>query len=87
MQIGFLLSAKASAGGTSVDVKSDFKSTDFSWAFGLGYLTTANVGIDARYNLGLSNIENTSGTNSTGTLKNTVIQIGVFYLFGEGKKK
>ena len=30
---------------------------DFSWVFGLGFLTAANIGIDARYNLGPSNIE------------------------------
>jgi len=83
-QIGFLLSAKASANGVSVDEKSNFSSTDFSWAFGLGYLTSANVGIDARYNLGLSNIEKTDQSNS-GTVKNSVIQVGIFYLFGDRK--
>jgi hypothetical protein len=86
-QIGFLLSAKASASGVSVDEKQYFKSTDFSWAFGLGYLTSMNVGIDARYNLGLSNIENTGNTSGTGTIKNSVIQVGVFYLLGENKQK
>ncbi len=84
-QIGFLLSAKASGGGASVDVKNDFKSTDFSWVFGVGYLTSMNIGIDGRYNLGLSNVENTGTTGGTGTIKNSVIQIGVFYLFGERK--
>jgi hypothetical protein len=79
-QIGLLLSSKAKSGGTSVDVKSSFKSTDFSWVFGLGFLTSANIGIDARYNLGLSNIEK-GGMYSTGTLKNSVIQISLFYLF------
>ncbi|HEX4373929.1 MAG TPA: porin family protein [Puia sp.] len=86
-QIGFLLSAKASAAGQSSDEKSFFKSTDFSWAFGAGFLTSMNIGIDARYNLGLSNIENTGNSGGTGTIKNGVIQIGVFYLFGEPKKK
>jgi Outer membrane protein beta-barrel domain len=79
-QIGLLLSSKAKSGGTSVDVKSSFKSTDFSWVFGLGFLTSANIGIDARYNLGLSNIEK-GGMYNTGTLKNSVIQISLFYLF------
>lgn len=84
-QIGFLLSAKVSGGGNSVDVKSDYKSTDFSWAFGLGYLVKSiNAGIDARYNLGLTNIA-ASGSGSTGTVKNSVIQVGIFYLFGGGK--
>lgn len=84
-QIGFLMSAKLSGGGNSVDVKSDCKSTDFSWAFGLGYLVkSVNAGIDARYNLGLTNNE-TSGSNSNGTVKNSVIQVGIFYLFGSSK--
>jgi hypothetical protein len=83
-QIGFLMSAKVSGGGVSMDVKSDYKSTDFSWAFGVGYLIkSVNAGIDVRYNLGLSNNE-ASGSSSGGTQKNSVIQIGVFYLFGGG---
>lgn len=80
-QLGFLMSAKAKSGGVSVDEKSGFKSTDFSWAFGLGYLIPGlNAGIDARYNLGLSNIIK---EDSEGKLKNSVFQLGVFYLFGE----
>jgi hypothetical protein len=78
------LSAKVKSGGTTTDVKSSYQSTDFSWAFGLGYLiSSVNVGIDARYNPGLTNLEKT-GTGGTGTVKNSVIQIGVFYLFGKG---
>ncbi len=79
-QLGLLLSSKAKSGGVSMDVKSSFKSTDFSWVFGLGFLTSANIGIDARYNLGLSNLEK-GGMYNTGTLKNSVIQISLFYLF------
>jgi hypothetical protein len=89
-QIGFLMSAKASAGGSSQDDKSDYKSTDFSWAIGAGYQTSSNIGIDARYNIGLSNIAtdatNSSGTGS-GTVKNGVFQISLFYMFGMMDKK
>jgi hypothetical protein len=81
-QIGFLMSAKASEGGNSVDVKSSYQSTDFSWAFGLGYqLKSINAGIDARYNLGLTN-DAASGGGSNETVKSSVFQVGVFYLFG-----
>ena len=81
-QIGFLMSAKASEGGNSEDVKSSYQSTDFSWAFGLGYqLKSLNAGIDARYNLGLTN-DAASGSGSNGTVKTSVFQIGLFYLFG-----
>lgn len=86
-QIGFLISAKASVNGITENEKDNFKSTDFSWAFGIGFISLINIGIDARYNLGLTNIENSSNNGSTGTVKNSVIQIGVFYLFGEPKKK
>lgn len=80
-QLGFLISAKAKSPGVSVDAKSAYKSTDFSWAIGVGYLISSlNVGIDARYNLGLSNIIKESGN---GTAKNSVIQVDIFYLFGE----
>jgi Outer membrane protein beta-barrel domain len=54
----------------------DVKSTDFVWAFGLGYLTRSGFGVDARYNLGLSNI----AIPDYG-IKNRVWQFGVFYQF------
>lgn len=78
-QIGFLISANAKADGQSEDIKSQISSTDFSWAFGLGYKTQMNLGIDLRYNLGLSNTVKDSGN---GTSKNSVFQIDLFYLIG-----
>ena len=80
-QLGFLMAASVSAGGSSQDVKSSYKSTDFSWAFGVGYkIPLINAGIDARYNLGLSNIaaQEVNGYS----VKNSVFQLGVFYIFG-----
>jgi hypothetical protein len=76
-QIGFLLSASAKSGSASTDIKSSFKSTDFSWAFGAGYITPSGFGLDARYNLGLSDISDAASS----TVKNSVIQVGVFYQF------
>ena len=82
-QIGFLMSAKQKVDGEdAVDIKSQLKSTDFSWAIGAGYLvTSANIGFNVRYNLGLSKLAD------GGDSKNTVFQVGVFYLFGEGSSK
>jgi hypothetical protein len=79
-QLGFLLAANVSAQGSSQDVKSSYKSTDFSWAFGVGYkIPLISAGIDARYNLGLSNI---AATEVSGySVKNNVFQLGVFYMF------
>lgn len=85
-QIGFLVSSSAKSGGVSVSAKQFFNSSDFSWAFGLGFLTTADVGFNFRYNLGLSNIWKGDLTQG-GTVKNSVIQLGLFYLFSDTKYK
>jgi hypothetical protein len=80
-QVGFLLAANVKAGGVSQDVKSSYKSTDFSWAFGVGYqLSSIPAGINARYNLGLTNIA--AQADAGQTVKNSVFQVGVFYIFG-----
>ncbi|MEI6947613.1 porin family protein [Paraflavisolibacter sp. H34] len=59
-----------------------FKVPDVSWTFGTSYLTYSGFGLDARYNLGLSKIND----KGTGTLKNSVWQFGVFYLFDHKHK-
>lgn len=76
-QIGFLVGAKSKVGKTSVDIKDDFKSTDFAWAFGVGYITASKFGFDVRYNAGISDITKSNESN----VKNNVIQAGVFYQF------
>lgn len=84
-QLGFLLGAKATTGSVTTDYKSLFKSADFSGVLGVGYLSSYNVGIDLRYNLGLSKIGD--GSFSGTSIKNKVFQASLFYIFGEGKKK
>lgn len=82
-QVGFLTSAKFKFEDEDVDIKDEFKGVDFSWGFGLGYQLPAGFGVNARYNLGLSNIaEDFEG--ETPNIKNSVIQVGVFYTFGSG---
>ena len=76
-QVGVLLSAKTKTGSTTTDAKSDFKTADLAWVFGIGYITKSKFGFDARYNLGLTDI--TKATTSS--IKNSVIQVGVFYQF------
>jgi hypothetical protein len=77
-QLGFLVSAKAKANDVLIDVDNQFTSTDFSWAFGLGYeLAEFALGVNFRYNLGLVNIAD--GGNSD--LKNSVFQLGVYKTF------
>jgi len=74
-QLGILAAAHQKAGKTSTDVKDSFKPADFAWAFGLGYVTHSGFGVDARYNLGLSNINNVNATK----VYNRVFQAGIFY--------
>jgi Outer membrane protein beta-barrel domain len=82
-QIGFLLSAKENSNGQSADIKSNSQTIDFSWAFGIGYkIPDMGLGIDARYNLGLTNIAKNNTGTTEGTIKNSVFQIGLFYMFG-----
>lgn len=84
-QMGFLLSAKMKSQGISADAKSIFNSTDFAGTFGVGYLFPFHVGIDARYNMGFSNIAKTDGDNNGTKAKNNVGQFSIFYQFGKSK--
>jgi hypothetical protein len=79
-QFGFLMAAKAKADDASEDVKDIFKGLDISWAIGAGYVTESGFGVNARFNLGLSSIAD----DDDAKVKNSVIQIGVFYLLGGG---
>ena len=79
-QLGILISAKAKDGGTSEDVKSQFKSTAISWLLGLGYKLTNGLGFDARYAFGLSKIPAGSGTGTD--VKSNCISINIIKTFG-----
>lgn len=81
-QVGFLMSADAELGDVEIDVKDQMETVNLSWAIGLGYKMTSGFGVNARYNLGLSNIAKESeGDFKT---KANTIQVGVFYTFGGG---
>ncbi len=77
-QIGFLTSAKAKSGNANLDFKSSLKPVDVGIGAGIGYVHAASgFGVDARYNIGLSNIND----NDIVTSYNRGLQLGVFYLF------
>jgi hypothetical protein len=76
-QLGFLTAAKNKNGNVEVDVKDDLKTVDLSWAFGASYLSSVGLGVDARYNLGLTNINDAN----TPIVRNRVFQAGLFYQF------
>lgn len=82
-QVGFLVKAEGegSVGNVSgtTDIKDNFKSTDFVLGLGLAYDLPMGLFVNARYNLGLSDIrENTSNGDA---IKNNVIQVGIGYKF------
>ena len=75
-QVGLLLSAKSENGNTESDIDNNFKKGDFAWTFGGGYLSHSGLGVDARYNLGISDI-----SKGASDVKNQVWQFGLFYQF------
>ncbi|MEO9477675.1 MAG: porin family protein [Cyclobacteriaceae bacterium] len=79
-QFGMLVSAGGKdANGDKID-KSDFKDSDISAAFGLGWDAPFGLNLTARYILGLSDI------NPNSDSKNRTFQLSVGYkLFGLGK--
>lgn len=77
-QLGFLASAKSEVNDNDTDVSDDFESIDLGLALGVSYINpVSDFGVDVRYNLGLSNINE----NGNGEYFNRGVQIGVFYLF------
>ena len=75
--LGILLSADADG----EDVKEFFKGTDFGVVIGAGVdfdLGTGKVTLDARYNLGLTSLDDTDDAD----VKNSGISVMVGYLFG-----
>lgn len=81
IQPGFLLGAKnaweCDGEKDDEDIKSDYNSIDFSIPVGVSYDITESIVVDARYNIGLSNISAYDGS----TAKNNVFQLSVGYKF------
>jgi hypothetical protein len=77
-QVGFLVSAKQEIGSVKTDIKDNLNTVDFGLGAGVGYVhVPSGFGVDARYNLGLSNINEAGPAKSS----NRGFQLGVFYLF------
>jgi hypothetical protein len=77
-ELGLLMGAslKVSKGG-STSIKDAMKSTDFAWVFGASYMPAkSKVGMNLRYNLGLSNINSDSGPSN----RTSVWQVGTFIM-------
>lgn len=76
-QLGVLMSAKYKVNDTETDVDDSYKTPDFAWSFGASYVSRKGLGFDARYNHGISNINDAPGNK----YKNRVFQFGLFYQF------
>ena len=76
-QIGILISAEDKDGE---DFKDETSAIDFGLNFGAGYQLSSGIFFDARYNLGLSNINDFEGSDDF-TQKNSVISISLGYKF------
>ncbi|MEO6547162.1 MAG: porin family protein [Ferruginibacter sp.] len=83
-QVGFLINAKTKTGSaTAVDVKDNFKSADVGLVGGVSYVhPPSGFGVDLRYNLGLSNINENAAVKAM----NRGGQLGVFYLINHKQK-
>ena len=75
--MGLLTGAHYKEKGNSTDVKGSYNSVEFGIPLGVGYVSPSGFGIDARYHLGLSNINE----NDMNKAYNRGIQFGLFYLF------
>jgi len=76
-QLGFAVSSKIKSGDIEQNIKDDVKTVDVSWSLGAGYLFPEGIGIDARYNIGLTNVNDAE----TPVVRNRVFQVGLFYQF------
>ncbi|MCL7763852.1 PorT family protein [Polaribacter sp. Z014] len=76
-QVGFLLSANNNE--NDLDVKSSFNTLDFGVNLGLGYKLDNGLNFSARYNVGLSNINDVDGFSNKN--RNGVFQVSVGYFF------
>lgn len=86
-QAAYLIHAQQEGPGNNAETenKDSFDNFDVSWGLGLGYMTRIGLGIGARYNHGLTNILEEGNNDDGPELKNTVINIGLTWMFGAHK--
>jgi len=75
-QLGIKTSSKIKSGDVEVE-NHDVRTGDFSWAVGASYIGASGLGLDARYNIGISNVNDADVPE----VRNRVFQVGLFYQF------
>ena len=74
-QVGYLMGVKTDPTDFSKPTLQSLTRSDFSWAFGIGYKSASNVGVDLRYNLGFTD------TYKSGVkVHNNAFQLGLHYV-------
>ncbi len=76
-QLGFAVSSEYKNGDVEVDYGDATKTVDLSWSFGASYLFPEGIGVDARYNHGITDVYEPH----TYDVRNRVFQVGLFYQF------
>lgn len=76
-QFGFLINAKVKEDGRVHTVNSSYKSFDLSWGIGAGFRFTDKASAGIRWNFGMTDV-----TDYGGTVRNSVLQLGIAYTFG-----
>lgn len=79
-QIGFNVKAENDYDGSTTDIKDGVKSIDFALALGVAYRLNSGLFFSGRYNFGMSNVDDASGSDDY-KVKNNVLQISVGYRF------
>ena len=89
-QFSFLLDSKVSSDNAVVQAlgnellkKDNLKSFDFGAGIGAGYWFTPNLGINARYVAGFSDIAKNRSGDDSNRARNNNFQIGLAYKFGK----
>ena len=76
-QVGVLLSAEyEDEDGIDHDWDNVMKKTDLAWSLGFAFQSSSGLGIDARYNIGLTEVFKGRPNDVT----NRVLQFGLFYV-------
>ncbi len=78
-QFGFLTSAEEVIAGIEADVSSLYKDSDLTMALGFGLELPFGLNLDARYNLGVSDINDDPAQNAL--IKNQVYQVSLGFRF------
>lgn len=77
LQAGLLASAKVNTSQGSGDIKDNYESFDLSLPVGIGIKLVKGLGVNLRYNHGLTNVYKISHYEP----HNRVVQLGLFYNF------